>query len=126
MEDQVLKIKSLVDSTEHYVRTSVELYKLKAIDKAADGVAKLFSRIIIIPFVVLFFIMLNIATALWIGEALGKTSFGFFILGGFYGLIGLALYLFGNLLAKAPIKNSIIRYALNIELPWKSRKPQVS
>ena len=126
MEDPTLNIKTLVHTTEHYVRTTAELYKLKAIDKAADGISTFSARIVIVPFAVLFFIIMNMAVAIWLGELLGRTSYGFFIVGGAYGLIGLIIYLFGNKLIKSPLRNAIIKYALKIELPWKAPKHQAS
>jgi hypothetical protein len=123
MIDQIIEGRSLVKTAEHYVRTNAELYKLKAIDKTADGISNLFGRIVIIPFALLFFIILNLAIAFWIGELLEKTSYGFFILAGFYAFIAVLLYIFGNRWIKAPIRNAIIKYALKLELPWKNRKP---
>ena len=122
MEDPISHIKTIADTTKHYVSTTAELYKLKAIDKAADGIATFSARALTIPFAVVFFIIMNVALTMWLGEELGRMSYGFFIVGGAYGLIGLILYLFGNILIKTPARNAIIRFALNIEMPWKKSK----
>lgn len=126
MEDPILHIKTIVESGKQYVHTTAEIYKLKAIDKAADGISTFSARILVVPFAVLFFIIMNIALTMWLGEELGRMSYGFFIVGGAYGFIGLMLYLFGNILIKAPIKNAIIKHALKIKIPWKIQKHQES
>ena len=56
----------------------------------------------------LFIVMGSIGVALWIGDMLGKASYGFFIVAGFYGIITLALQVFKKELLKMPLNNSII------------------
>lgn len=113
MEDHSTLIGSLFEKTEHYTKTSVELYKLKAIDKSADVISTLVARLAVIVFITLFVLILNIGVALWIGELLGKSYYGFFVVAGFYALIGILLYGFRNKWIKSPLRNSIINQALN-------------
>src|ERR1039457_1611247 len=113
MENQASLIGTLFEKAEHYAQTSAELYKLKAIDKSADVLSTLTARLAIIGFITLFFLTLNIGIALWIGEILGKTYYGFFIVAGFYALIGILLYVYRNNLVKEPLRNSIISQVLN-------------
>lgn len=112
MEDQATLIKTLFEKAEHYTKTSVELYKLKAIDKSADVFSALIARLSVLLFITLFFLILNIGVALWLGELLGKTFYGFFIVSGFYALCGIVLYLFRNRWVANPLRNSIITQAL--------------
>ena len=51
MKDKVIIVEMLVEKVEQYAKTSVELYKLKAIDKGTDVFTSIFSRIIIIAIV---------------------------------------------------------------------------
>ena len=113
MENQVLLLETLFEKTESFTKKSAELYKLKAIDKFADVLSTLIARISVAVFVVLFFLILNIGIALWLGEMFGKTYYGFFCVAGFYALGGVILYAFRNLWIKAPIRSSIITQALN-------------
>jgi len=113
MEDQASVIGQLFEKTEHYARTSAELFKLKAIDKSADMLSALAVRLAIVLFMTMFFLILNVGIALWIGEALGKSYYGFFIEAGFYAVVGILLYIFRNKWIKDPLKNSIITQALN-------------
>lgn len=113
MENTTSPIETLFEKTEQYVRTSAELYKLQVIDKSADVLSTLSSHLAGIAFVALFFLTLNIGTALWIGESLGVTSYGFLIVSAFYALLGIILYLFRNRWIKTPVRNAIITQALN-------------
>lgn len=112
MEDQALLIKTLLEKTEHYMRTSAELYKLKAVDKSADVISSLAARLAVIVVITLFFLILNIGISLWIGEMLGRSYYGFFIVAGFYALAGAILYAFRNKWIKEPMRNSIITNVL--------------
>jgi hypothetical protein len=113
MESPTDQIELLFEKTKHYTQTSVELYKLKVIDKSADIISTLVARIAIGLFLVLFIITINIGIALWIGDALGKTYLGFLIVSGFYGLVSLVLYVMRDKWIKSPLRNSIIIQALN-------------
>lgn len=113
MENQASLIGTLFEKAEHYAETSAELYKLKAIYKSADVISTLIARFVVIVFITLFFLTLNIGIALWIGETLGKSYYGFFIVAGFYVLVGILLYVFRNTWIKQPFRDSIISQALN-------------
>lgn len=113
MENQPSAIGTLFEKSEHYMKSSVELLKLKALDKSTDVLSDLTAGLAVIAFITMFFLILSIGAALWIGEALGKSYYGFFSVAGFYGLIGILLYAFRKEWIKEPLKNSIIAQALN-------------
>jgi len=108
MEEKTSLLEPLIERIETYAKTSVDLIKLRAIDKSADLISTLVSKIIIGVVVSLVVIMVNIGLALWIGELMGKSYYGFFIVGGFYAIVGLIVHLFKDDLIKEPISNSII------------------
>lgn len=112
MEDQKSLIETLLEKTEHYTKTSTELLKLRAIEKSSDVISTLTAQLAIIIFIALFFLTLNIAIALWIGEILGRYYYGFFIIAGVYAVSGILLYTFRNKWIKVPVRNSIIIQAL--------------
>jgi hypothetical protein len=113
MEEPSSLFSSLFEKTEQYTRSSIELLKLKALDKSAEVISTLTARLVVIAFFTLFFLILNIGVALWIGEVLGKIYFGFFIVAGFYALSGILFYIFRSTWIKKPVKNSIITQVLN-------------
>jgi hypothetical protein len=57
----------------------------------------------------MFFILLNIAMALLIGYWLGYSFYGFFVMAGFYVVVGLVVKLAGERLFKIPLANSMIQ-----------------
>ena len=111
MEDQTL-IESLIEKGEQYGKTTIELLKLKTLDKSADVVSSMVSWLIVIIFAVLFFLIFNIGVALWLGELMGKSYYGFFAVSGFYALLALLFSIFRKQLVKNPLNNSIITQVL--------------
>jgi phosphoglycerol transferase MdoB-like AlkP superfamily enzyme len=112
MDEQTGLIESLIEKGEQYGKTTLELLKLKTLDKSADVASNLVSWLIVLIFAVLFFLILNIGVALWLGELLGKSYYGFFIVAGFYALLALIFSIFRKQLIKNPVNNSIIEQVL--------------
>ena len=92
MEEKSNVFDSLLERTEEYTRTSIELLKLKAVDKVSDIVSTSASRAIALLFLLLFFFMGSIGLALWLGTILGGPWMGFIVLAAFFGLIWVVLY----------------------------------
>jgi hypothetical protein len=112
MDEQSGSIESLIEKGEQYGKTTLELLKLKTLDKSADVVSNLVSWLIVLIFAVLFFLILNIGVALWLGELLGKSYYGFFVVSGFYALLALIFGIFRKQIVKNPVNNSIITQVL--------------
>ena len=112
MDEQSGSIESLIEKGEQYGKTTLELLKLKTLDKSADVVSNLVSWLIVFIFAVLFFLILNIGVALWLGELLGKSYYGFFVVSGFYALLSLIFGIFRKQIVKNPVNNSIIEQVL--------------
>lgn len=108
MENNTSTIEMLFGRAEEYTRTTVELLKLQAVDKAADVVSSLLSRIIVSIVIVLFAFLVNIGLSIWVGELLGKVYFGFLVVSGFYLLIAFILYIVRDKVLKTPIRDFII------------------
>ena len=88
MEEKINFIDPLVEKAEQYGKTSYELLKLKTVEKTADIVSTSVSRGAVVLFLSMFTVIVNIGIALWLGDILGKTYYGFFCVAGFYGIIG--------------------------------------
>src|SRR3954462_12062978 len=106
MNNAATPIESLFSKAEDYSRTTLELFKLNAIDKSADVVSSLAAQLAIFMAVALFTLVINIGVALWIGELLGKGYYGFFVVSGFYAFIAMLLYTFRHQWIKTPLSNS--------------------
>jgi hypothetical protein len=70
------------------------------------------SWLIVVIFAVLFFLILNIGVALWLGDLLGKSYYGFFAVSGFYAVLALFFFIFRDQMIKKPLNNSIINQVL--------------
>ena len=112
MEDKAMSLEVLLERAEEFSKTSIKLIKLKAIDKTAELISSLISWMVVITVVALFFMILNIGIALWIGELLGKSYYGFFIIAAFYAIVGIMFQLFSIQWIKKPISNSIVSQML--------------
>ena len=112
MEDNATPIATLLQRAEDYGNTTLELLKLNAVDKSADVVSSLVSRLAVVITVALSFLIINIGIALWLGKILGDSYFGFFIIGGSYGLLALLFHIFRHQWIKYPVSNSIIKQLL--------------
>lgn len=113
MEEKPNLFESLLESAEEYSKTSIELFKLKTVDKVSDVVSSAVSRAIACIFFLLFFLMGSVGLALWLGDILGKIWYGFFALAAFYGIIWLVLSFVINKWLKKIIGNNIIEELLN-------------
>ena len=112
MEDRSEIIDERVERAETYGKTTLELIKLKSVDKLADGASSMAAWLAVIAALLIFFMTFNIGLALWIGAMVGGSYLGFFIVAGFYALIGLILLLFKNRLIKKPLSETIINQML--------------
>ncbi|MDZ4682563.1 MAG: hypothetical protein SH848_19610 [Saprospiraceae bacterium] len=112
METRVDLFESLVDKAEAYARTTYELSKFKTLETITVVVTSLVSRLIVLSTISLFIVVLSIGIAFLLGDLLGKTYYGFFIVAAFYLLAGIVLKLFLHKWIKKPISELIIVKAL--------------
>lgn len=112
MQDNAKLIVSLLQSATEYGKTSLELIKLKAIDKISDVVSSFIPHSFVIIIVASFMLFLNIAIAFWLGEIFGEIYLGFFIVAAFYGVIGIVFHFFMHKWVKKLFYNYIIKKIL--------------
>lgn len=108
MKEKMPEVEILFGLAEDYSKTSIELFKLQAVNKYAEVFSIVTSKIIIALIASFFAICLNIAVALWIGEMLGKTYYGFFIIAGFYFSVAIIVYLYRKLWIEEPVRDTIV------------------
>lgn len=102
-------IESLFNQTKEYVDDRLELFKLKAIDKASSIASAIVAGTALFIIFFIFFIVLNIGIALLIGDLVGKSYAGFLIWAAVYLIVGLVLLFNKRKIVKAPITALIIR-----------------
>ena len=112
MTDSTTPIATLLDRAENYGKTTLNLFKLNAIDKSADVVSSLVSQLAVLMAIVFSVLIASIGLSLWIGKLLGDSFFGFFIIGGFFAVVAIILNFFRHQWIKYPVSNSIIKQML--------------
>ena len=112
MEDNTKLIESLLERTAEYGKASFELVKLKALDKTSDAVSSLIPHSVVLVLVAVFMLFLNMGLAFWLGEILGRTFYGFFVVAAFYGIAGIVLHFFMHDWLKKIIGNYFIKNVL--------------
>jgi hypothetical protein len=112
MDREANLIEPLLERAETYGRTSMELLQLRALNKTADVVSSMASRLLLLAILAISAISFNIALALWLGTLLGNNYFGFLITAAFYALVGGIIFMMHSHIKKQ-ITNSIINVVLN-------------
>ena len=112
MNDNATTLAKLLERTETYSESTIELFKLIAIDKTADLLSSFVARLAWILPVALAFILVTTGLALWVGNILGAAAYGFFAVGGGYAVLGLSIQIFRKRWVKLPISNAIIKELL--------------
>ncbi len=116
MKNNAADIEILFGLAEDCGKTSIELFKLQAIDKYSKVFSTLTSTIIVVLIAALFTLCINIGLAFWIGEMLGKIYYGFFIISGFYLIVALVVLVFKKSWIELPVRNSIIENLMDKEI----------
>ena len=104
-------VDALIAGIETYSKTSLELIKLQAAEKAAQLLADFLSRMLLVPVLLLLAFSLTIAGGIIIGELLGEVYLGFLILTLFYVAIA-AIVLIALPGIKSNLNDSIIKKIL--------------
>jgi hypothetical protein len=92
MEDNAKLFETLLERATDYGKTSLELAKLKTLEKTSDVISTVIPHSIVFIMFASFMLFINLGLAFWIGEFLGNTFFGFFVIAAFYCLAGLAVH----------------------------------
>ncbi|WP_445731410.1 hypothetical protein [Mariniflexile sp.] len=108
MDTIATNIELLYEKAKSYAEINIELVKLNAIDKTSDIVSSVLARLLVIMVVAMFFLFVNIALSLYLGELLGKYYLGFLLVSGIYLIVALILHYNRDKIIKVPITNLVI------------------
>lgn len=108
MDNIATNMEALYEKAKEYVDLNIELFRLNAIDKAADVISSLFARLILIMIVAMFILFINLALSLYIGKQLGEMYLGFLIVSGIYLVLSILVFYFNNKILKLPLTNLVI------------------
>ena len=112
METPASLLESLFEKVEIYGKTTYELSKLKALATTTTVATALAARLSVILMISMFGLVLNIGIALFLGELLGKSYYGFFIVAAFYFITGMVMHFFLYKWIRKPLTDLIITQAL--------------
>ncbi|MDY0215588.1 MAG: hypothetical protein RBS19_01415 [Bacteroidales bacterium] len=107
------RLELLFEKVEDYAKTSLELFKLRTIDKSASIISSVVYGGIMLFLLSVFFMGVNVGASIWLGEILGKMYYGFLCVGGFYGIMGIIVCFFMRKSIKKWIGNFIVTRLLN-------------
>ncbi|MBK9109118.1 MAG: hypothetical protein IPM92_12320 [Saprospiraceae bacterium] len=85
-------MENLFNKAESYYHLSIEVSKLKALEKSTLMVTKIISKLILMLVILLILLFLSMGLAFYLGELFGKTYYGFLIVSGIYVLIFVFFY----------------------------------
>jgi hypothetical protein len=102
----------LLSDAGDFIETRTTLWKYKGIESLADVSGELVAGLAMIVFVSFVIIIFSIGFALLIGDWLGKSYYGFFIIGGFYAVVAIILFVGRRRWLKDPFSNMLIRKIL--------------
>jgi hypothetical protein len=112
MEEQPTDIDILLSDAGDFIETRTTLWKYKSIESLADVSGELVSGLGLIVIASFIIIIFSIGFALLLGDWVGKIYYGFFIMGGFYVLLGLIIFAGRRKWLKEPFSNMLIRKIL--------------
>lgn len=112
MEDNSKLLETLLDRAIDYGKTSFELLKLKTLDKTTDAISSVIPHSVVFVLIASFMLFLNLGLALWLGEILGKTFYGFFVVAGFYAVTAIVIHFFMHKWFKKLISDYFIKRVL--------------
>lgn len=108
MQSTIKHIEDFVSKAGDVAETKIELWKLRAAGKISETVSSLISVIAIAIITCAAITIVSFGIAFWIGSEMGNISYGFFLVGGFYAIVGLLVYVFRKQWIKSPLSNLII------------------
>jgi hypothetical protein len=105
-------IVTLIKQSGEYLDTKIELTKLKAVNTSSDVLSSLVYLIVKILVIFLFIGFVSVGLAVMIGNILGEYYYGFLLVGGFYLIVLLIIYVQRKNWIKRPVANSLINKML--------------
>ena len=99
------RIHDINENIQAFLHSNSEYYKLKAFKQGMKGATSLVRFLIMAFLLSTAGVMISFALAIVISEAIGVPSSGYFIVGGFYLIIFVLVFIFG----KEPIEKLVLR-----------------
>ena len=117
MSPEKVTIHTLLKNLRNYLETKVQLTKLTAIEKTSDLISHILAIVLIFSGSFLALALLSLGLASYLGDLMDNLYLGYFIVGGFYGIMLIVLMLTGKKWIREFIFNSVINKLLNEKRP---------
>ncbi len=108
-EEEKSFTKRIYELVEQYAKTSMELYKLKAINMFAEVFAIVSTGIVLWLIFLMLLLFLSIGGAFYFGMLFGGWHYGFFTIAGIYALVGAIVYIYRVKCLREVINNFIVK-----------------
>jgi len=108
MHSTIDNIEKLVASVSDVAETKIELIKLRAAGKISASLSSLVALMMVVVFSGAALTIVSFGFAYLIGSKLNNLSYGFFIVGGFYALVGLLVFFNRKKWLQDPLSNLFI------------------
>ena len=112
MKEKENLLEPLWEKAEDFGKTSLELLKLKSIDKSSDVVSTILPYMVVIIFIIIFLVFINLGIAIWLGKIWGSLFLGFFAVAAFYLLCGIITHFLLHDKIKERVRNTVIKLLL--------------
>ncbi|WP_127136038.1 phage holin family protein [Flagellimonas oceanensis] len=103
-EDIKEQIDHVEDGVKAYVKNSLDFYRLQSFRSMMKGITMATKVLLIGGVVSIALLFLSLSAAFWFGNMLDNTAQGFLIVGGFYVLVGIILFLMRRKIEKPLLK----------------------
>ncbi|MBA4745297.1 MAG: hypothetical protein H2058_08565 [Muricauda sp.] len=103
-EDIKEQIDDVEDGVRSYVKNSLDFYRLQSFRSMMKGITMATKVLLIGGIASIALLFLSLSAAFWLGSMLGNTAEGFLIVGGFYVLIGIIIFLLRSKIEKPLLK----------------------
>lgn len=113
MENKPEGLEDLFQKMKEYAEVQVNLLRLKGARKLASSLSSIVSSVILVVISGAILFCFTIGISLLVGDWLGKTYYGFFIVGGIYVIAGIIIYRMRNKLIKRKVTDKLIRELLD-------------
>jgi len=104
-----VNIEQVIEHVEEYIETHGRLVKLKAVEQSSLAAGAIISNLVILFFFLFVLLFLSLAAAYFISDYFEKNYVGFALIGAFYFLIGLILFIKRESLLQTAISDAMIK-----------------
>lgn len=115
MFDEIKKVESLIDEGKRYVQTRIDELKLAAADKSSRLLSLTVAIFLTAAVFFLFFVLITIALAFFVGDWLGSRGSGFLIVSALALLGALWIWVKRERWIRRPIRNALLHVLFDEE-----------